>query len=66
MGWQDKIELVTQPANSPDTNIIDLAFFNSLQTDYYDYALTNSFELIDFVKKAYAEFPISKWKHISG
>jgi hypothetical protein len=58
MGWEDKIELVTQPANSPDTNVNDLAFFNSLQSDYYDYAPTNSFELIEFVKKAHADFPI--------
>jgi hypothetical protein len=64
MGWEDKIELLTQPANSPDTNVNDLAFFNSLQSDYYDYAPTNSFELIEFVKKAHAEFPISKLKRI--
>jgi hypothetical protein len=64
MGWEDKIELVTQPANSPDTNVNDLAFFNSLQAAYYDHAPTNSFELIEFVKKAHAEFPISKLKRI--
>jgi hypothetical protein len=38
MGWQDKIELVTQLVNSPD-NVNDLAFFNSLQIDYLDMCL---------------------------
>jgi hypothetical protein len=64
MGWEDKIELVTQPANSPDTNVNDLAFFNSLQADYYDHAPTYSFELIEFVKKAHTDSPISKLKQI--
>lgn len=35
-GWD--IRLVNQPPNSPDTNILDLGFFNSIQSlqDPYD------------------------------
>ena len=64
MGWEEKIELLTQPPNLLDTNVNDLAFYNSLQSGYYDYAPTNSFELIEFVKKAHADFSIEKLKQI--
>lgn len=47
------ITLYNQPANSPDTNINDLAFFRSIQTLYYDETPTNEWELIAAVQRAY-------------
>ena len=32
MGLKGKIKLVTQPPNSPDTNVNDLGFFRALQS----------------------------------
>jgi hypothetical protein len=48
-----KIQIYTQPAQSPNTNINDLAFFRSIQTLYYEAAPTNDFALIKAVEDAY-------------
>ena len=34
-GLEGQINVITQPANSPDLNVNDLGFFNSLQTYYW-------------------------------
>jgi hypothetical protein len=60
LGLQGKVEFYTQPANSPDLNILDLGLFNALQAEYYDTAPTNSVELIQMVERTYEEFPANK------
>jgi hypothetical protein len=47
-GWN--IRLICQTANSPDLNILDLAFFSALQSVQH--------ELIAVVKKAFDKFPL--------
>ena len=61
-----KIKLNTQPANSPDLNINDLAFFWSIQSLYY-HASPNyhaspkdDFDTIGAAKKAYEDYPVTK------
>lgn len=61
--WVDyrlKLKLYTQPAQSPDCNINDLAFFRSIQTLYYESAPETEFALIKAVEDAYATYPTSK------
>jgi hypothetical protein len=55
-GWN--IKFVTQPAQSPDTNILDLGFFNSLKKRIAaKYALSNTREeLMDAVMGAYGTY----------
>jgi hypothetical protein len=40
------IRLINQPANSPDLNVLDLGFFNSLQSLSYDRVSRNLDDLI--------------------
>lgn len=53
---EEKLELITQPANSPDTNVLDLGFFRSLQAKYYMSNPKTAFEIIQFVQKAFEEY----------
>lgn len=55
-----KITLETQPANSPDLNINDLAFFRSIQSLYYEAAPENEAELIEAVEDAFEEYACNK------
>ena len=57
MGLENKIKLVKQPPNSPDTNVNDLGFFNSLQSRYYTESPTSSEQIIAMVNKAFVEYP---------
>jgi len=57
---QVNVKLVTQPANSPDTNINDLAFFNSIQSLYHEAAPGDEFDMIKAVEKAYNDYPVNK------
>ena len=57
---EDKIVLMTQPPNSPDTNVDDLGFFRALQSTYYQEAPRNAGEIISMVEAAYAECPANK------
>ena len=57
MGLQDKIALVKQPANSPDTNINDLGFFASLQSRYYLENPKSCQDIIAMVKKTFEDYP---------
>ena len=62
---EGKIELYTQPANSPDLNLNDLGFFNALQSFYYMRCpSSNAMELIEMVRECYDEYPINKINRI--
>jgi hypothetical protein len=61
-GWN--IDFVAQPANSPDTNTLDLAFFRAIQTLQYSKPAKNLDELIANVEEAYAELPIDVCRHV--
>ena len=56
----DKIELYTQPPNSPDTNINDLGLFNALQSRYERLSPKNSIEMIQCVLKVWKEYPYQR------
>jgi hypothetical protein len=60
----DKIELVLQPANSPDLNINDLGFFRALQSLYYQEAPRNAGEIITMVETAYIAYPSKKINYL--
>ena len=50
-----------QPANSPDFNILDLAFFCSLQSRQWEHGFASNIdELIKQVQRAYVEYPPQK------
>lgn len=52
-----KIQIVEQPANSPDTNVDDLGFFRALQSTYWQQTLATTVEeLIASVEKAFREY----------
>ena len=55
-----KIEVVTQPAQSPDLNCNDLAFFASLQTDTELVVKKNVKDLVEAVKSAWEEYPAER------
>jgi len=54
-GWN--IELRPQPPNSPDMNVLDLGFFNSIQSLQYAKQPRTMDELILAVETAYQESP---------
>jgi hypothetical protein len=56
LGITDKIEIYTQPPNSPDLNILDLGLFNALQAEYYDTSPKNEVELIAMVEQTYNNY----------
>ena len=53
---EDKLELITQPPNSPDTNVLDLGFFRSLQAQYYLNNPKTQLDIIKFVRQAFDEY----------
>jgi hypothetical protein len=56
-----KITLVTQPAQSPDTNHLDLTFFRALQSKQWDNGFALEIDgLIEQVNRAYKDFPSQK------
>ena len=59
-GVQNKVLLYTQPANSPDLNINDLALFRALQSAYEEFTPSNADDIIKYVMKAYNEYPTEK------
>jgi len=63
-GLANKINLVTQPPNSPDLNINDLGFFRSLQTQYYMLCPRNAQQIIDMVMTCYEEYDRRKINRI--
>ena len=54
------IDIYNQPANSPDTNINDLAFFCSIQSLYYDESPADEWQLIAAVQRAFDAYPVEK------
>ncbi|KAH9094946.1 hypothetical protein LEN26_018040 [Aphanomyces euteiches] len=52
-GWN--VALKNQPANSPDFNVLDLGFFNSIQSLQYQSTPSNIDELIDAVNDAFSQ-----------
>lgn len=50
-GW--KIRLVCQPPNSPDLNVLDLGFFNSIQSLQYQEETFTTDDLIAAVHRAF-------------
>jgi len=63
-GFEDKIKLTTQPANSPDLNVNDLGFFNALQASCCCCCPRNAIELITMVTETFKEHPINKINRI--
>ncbi|XP_074314595.1 uncharacterized protein LOC141649819 [Silene latifolia] len=58
------IDLVCQPPNSPDLNILDLVFFRSIQTLQHKKCPESILELIESVGKAYDEIDNEKLKFV--
>jgi hypothetical protein len=50
------IRLINQPVNSPDLNVLDLGFFNSLQSLTYDTISRNLDDLIVNVENEFANY----------
>ena len=60
-----KFHLREQPANSPDTNILDLGFFRALQSAYFKLKAANNIDgLIANVQKAWEEYDPVRLYHI--
>jgi hypothetical protein len=58
------IHLICQPPNSPDFNILDLGFFNAIQSLQQRQRLTNIDELISAVNDAYWVYPANRINRI--
>ena len=54
--------LYTQAANSPDVNLLDLGFFQAIQS-FNDAAPKNKEELIQSVQEAYTNYPRKRLNH---
>ena len=52
------IEVVVQPAQSPNLNVYDFAFFNSLQSDVSLVAKETRRDLLDAIIKCWHEYPL--------
>jgi hypothetical protein len=61
-GWN--IRLFFQPPNSPDFNILDLAWFRALQSIQQMHQCKNINELVDIVKKCWIDFPLATCKKV--
>ncbi|OQR85870.1 hypothetical protein ACHHYP_11246 [Achlya hypogyna] len=49
------INIINQPPNSPDLNILDLGYFNAIQSLQYDKATSNLDQLVDAVEQSFLE-----------
>jgi len=54
------VKIYCQPPNSPDLNVLDLGFFNSLQSIVSKEATKNKELLIEVVKKGFVNYPHGK------
>ncbi|KAH9147093.1 hypothetical protein AeRB84_009211 [Aphanomyces euteiches] len=54
-GWD--VSMRSQPPNSPDFNVLDLGFFNSIQSLQYQSVVKTIDELIDAVESAFIALP---------
>ena len=50
------IIVITQSAQSPDFNYCDLCWFNSLNSDVRIQSMSNRADIIEAVKKCFAEY----------
>ena len=60
----DKVQLATQPARSPDLNLLDNGLFNALQSQYKKYAPKNAKEMLAAVDKVWRDYPHKKINHM--
>ena len=60
----DKVCLLLQPPNSPDTNICDLGLFNALQSAYWKMSPQTSVDILECVAKAWENYPWQKINHL--
>ncbi|KAJ1263987.1 hypothetical protein BS78_09G228800 [Paspalum vaginatum] len=58
------IRIICQPANSPDLNILDLGFFNSLQSIQHKRSTKTTEELVAIVEKAFADYSVCQLNRI--
>lgn len=58
------IRLRCQPPNSPDMNVLDLGFFNAIQSLQHQSAPKNVDELIVIVEKAFHDLDVSKLNYV--
>ena len=58
------LQLYNQPPNSPDLNILDLGFFNSLQSMVQKHKTRNKGELVYKVLDCFAEYPHHKINNV--
>ncbi|KAL5717415.1 hypothetical protein ACHQM5_010420 [Ranunculus cassubicifolius] len=58
------IQLTCQPSNSPDLNILDLGFFNSIQALQQKECSRTVRELICAVEKSFNEYPAEKLNRV--
>lgn len=61
-GWD--IRMVFQPPNSPDTNILDLGWFASIQAMFEKEFPKDLKDIVDKVEKSLAEYPHQKLNRI--
>ena len=64
MGLKGKIKLVTQPPNSPDTNVNDLGFFRALQSLAWKKTAADVPQLINNVITSYQTYDPKKLNRI--
>jgi hypothetical protein len=57
-GWD--IDLVNQPASSPDLNVLDLGYFNAIQSLQYEKVARNIDELVEAVQESFRELSYDK------
>ncbi|GAA0142538.1 hypothetical protein LIER_03415 [Lithospermum erythrorhizon] len=58
------IHLVCQPPNSPNLNILDIGFFNAIQSLQHKVSLRSVEKLVDAVIKALNNYPSEKMNHV--
>jgi hypothetical protein len=56
----NKIALRTQPARSPDLNLLNSGLFNALQSQYMKYAPKNASKMLEAVDKVWKAYPHKK------
>ena len=59
-----EVRLICQPPSSPDTNVLDLGVFSSLQSRQLKHFSSNFCELIDLVQQAYDEMEVATLRKI--
>ncbi len=62
VGWD--IDLAMQPANLPDLNTLDLAFFQAIQSLQYQKPAKNLDKMIPMVHDAHTELPLNICKNV--